>query len=228
MTIPAPVHRLAALAALAGAALLSGCAGLHTVTSTITSYGQWPAGAKPGAYAFDRLPSQQAHPQRQQSLEAAAAQALAGAGFQPAPEGAKATYTVQVGARIEQFESDPWDDPFWAAGMYHWGYPGWHHPPYHGPYWGPRGFWGPGPGPWFPEPDVYEREVALLIRDAATGKPLYEARAMNEGNTAGGDRLLAAMYEASMRDFPNAVQKAHDVTVDLTLAPPAPGAAVPV
>ncbi|MGN6525457.1 MAG: DUF4136 domain-containing protein [Burkholderiaceae bacterium] len=208
------------------AVLLGGCTSLHTVTSTVASFGSWPEGSPPGTYAFDRLPSQQASPQRQEAVEAAAAQALAGAGFRPAPEGTKPAVTVQAGARIERFESDPWADPFWAPGLYHYG---WYRPwgPWGpGPYWHRHGgYW--GPGPYFPEPDVYEREVALLIRDAATGKPLYEARAESSGASDGGQRLLAAMFVASMRDFPHAIEQPHDVDVDMTLVPPPPVDAVP-
>jgi hypothetical protein len=201
-------------------ALLAGCAGLHVVGSTVASYGSWPDGAAPDTYAFDRLPSQQADPARQQAIEAAAAQALADAGFRPAADGAKASVTVQVGARVERFESDPWNDPFWSPGLHRYGYPGWYRPWGPGPYGHFRhgGFW--GPGPYLPEPDFYEREVALLIRDAATGKPLYETRASSSGNLNGGPRLLAAMFDAAMKDFPQAVPQPHDVGVDLRTVPP--------
>ncbi len=223
MTLIRHARRAFTVAALAGAALLAGCASLHTVSSSVATYGQWPAGMAPGTYSFDRLPSQQANLARQQSLESAAAQALAGAGFRPAAAGEKGSVTVQLGARIERFEADPWDDPFWGGGWRHrFGYPGWYGPygPGPGPWgWGRRGFWGPG---YFPQQDVFEREVALLIRDAASGKPLYEARASNDGTTDGGDRMLAAMFDASMREFPNSNEKPHDVVVDLTLVPPAP------
>lgn len=227
MTLIRIPHRFAAVACIAGAALLAGCASFHTVSSSVASYGSWPANMTPGTYTFDRLPSQQANLARQQSLEAAAAQALGAAGFRPAADGDKPAVTVQVGARIERFEADPWDDPFWAGGWRHrYGYPGWYGPygPGPGPWgWGRRGFWGPG---YFPQ-DVFEREVALLIRDAATGKPLYETRAANDGNTDGGNRMLAAMFDASMRDFPGSNEKPHDIVVDLTMVPPATPAMVP-
>lgn len=220
MTLTRIPSRVFAVAALAGAALLAGCASFHTVSSSVATFGAWPAEMTPGTYAFDRLPSQQANPQRQQALETAAAQALGAAGFRPAADGDKAAVTVQLGARIERFESSPWDDPFWAGGYgFHrrYGYPGWYGPYGPGPWGFRRGLWGPFP----PQPDVYEREVALLIRDAATGKPLYETRASNDGTTEGGDRLIAAMFGASLKDFPRTNEKPHDVTVDLTMVPPA-------
>jgi len=218
------VQRLTSVAALAGAALLAGCAGINAVDTSVATFGAWPADIAPGTYAFDRLPSQQANPQRQQSLENAAAQALAVAGFRPAAEGAAPSVMIQIGARTERFEQAPWDDPFWWGGPRRFGYGGWVGPGPWGP-WGPygfrRGIWAPYP----PQPDIYLHEVALLIRDAGTGKALYETRASTDGYSSGGDRLLAAMFDASLKDFPRTNDKAHNVRVMLPMVPAAPGAA---
>ena len=231
MTILKSTQRILAIAALGSAALLAGCAAMHTVDASVATFGSWPANMAPGTYTFDRLPSQDANPQRQQSLENAATQALATAGFRPAPEGSKPAVTIQIGARIERFEQSPWDDPFWWGGRRRFGYAGWG--PGYGP-WGPYGWGGfrHGPfAPWPPQPDVYLREVALLIRDAATGKPLYETRASSDGYSEGGERLLAAMFDAAMKDFPRANDKAHNVRVELPMVPsataPAPAASGP-
>jgi hypothetical protein len=221
-------QRFLAIAAVASAALLAGCASLHSVDTSVATFGAWPADAAPGTYAVERLPSQQANPQRQQSIENAAAQALAGAGFKPAAEGAKPAVIVQIGARIQRFEASPWDDPFWFSGRHRFGYPG----PWMGPY-GPYGWGGFRHGYWggWPQPDVYLREVGLLIRDGATGKPLYETRASSDGTTDGGDRLLAAMFDASMKDFPQANAKVHNIRVELPMVPsaaaPDPAASAP-
>jgi len=227
MTIIHSTHRLVAAATLCGAALLAGCAGLRSVDTSVATFGDWPANVAPGTYAFDRLPSQQKDLSRQQSLENAAAQALATAGFRPAPDGAKPDLMIQIGARIERYEEAPWDDPFWWGGPRRFGYRGWVGP--YGAYgpWGPyglrRGVWAPFP----PAPDIYEHEVALLIRDANTGKALYETRASSDGFSEGGERLLAAMFDASMSDFPRANDKAHNVRVELPMAPSAMPPAVP-
>jgi hypothetical protein len=220
MTILHSTHRLLSAAALAGAALLPGCAAMNSVDTSVATFGAWPAGTAPGTYAFDRLPSQQANLPRQQALENAAAPALAMVGFRPAAEGDRPAVMVQVGARIERFEQAPWDDPFWWGGPRRFGYAGWAG---YGPFgpWGPygyrRGIWAPFP----PEPDIYQREVALLIRDTATGKALYEARASSDGYSNGGDRVLAAMFDASMRDFPRTNDKSHPVRIEMPLAPSA-------
>ena len=90
--------RAALAVVLAG--LLAGCASLNTVTSEVATYGDWPAGRAAGRYAFERLPSQQAQPQRQAELEAAAARALELAGFSAAGDASQADVIVQLGARI--------------------------------------------------------------------------------------------------------------------------------
>ena len=72
--------------------------------------------ARPGTYAFDRLPSQQAQPESQQRLEDAAHQALAALGFTAAPAGATPDVLVQLGARVTRYDSAPWADPWWWRG----------------------------------------------------------------------------------------------------------------
>ena len=220
MNVVHSTQRLLSAATLAGAALLAGCASMNAVDTSVATFGAWPADVAPGTYAFDRLPSQQANMPRQQSLENAAAQALAVAGFRPAAHGAKPEMMIQIGARTERFEQAPWDDPFWWGGPRRFGYRGWASSGPYGP-WGPYGYhhglWAPFP----PAPDVYLHEVALLIRDANTGKALYETRASSDGYSSGGDRLLAAMFDASMKDFPRTNDKAHNVRVELPLVPSA-------
>ena len=71
------------LAVLAVTLLAAGCSDLRSVTSDVTSFGEWPADRKPGTYAFDRLPSQQAQAAETQKLEDAARPALEKAGFTP-------------------------------------------------------------------------------------------------------------------------------------------------
>ncbi|HET9821174.1 MAG TPA: DUF4136 domain-containing protein [Burkholderiaceae bacterium] len=195
------------------AGLLAGCAGLNTVTSEVATYGDWPAGRTAGRYAFERLPSQQAQPQRQAELEAAAASALEKAGFSAAGDASQADVIVQIGARIARTEVAPWDDPlWWRWGAGYWHSPGWYRGrAYIGPpYWALRADWGTS--------TRYERSVALLLRERATGAPLYEAHARSEGFTPGDRALVGALFEAALKDFPaTAATNPRQVTV--TLAP---------
>ena len=63
----------------------------------------------------------------------------------------------------------------------------------------------------------FDREVAVLLRDRASGKPLFEARAVNEGNLDAADgTTLGAMFEAALMDFPRLGINPRRVTV----APP--------
>jgi hypothetical protein len=183
---------------------LAGCAAMNSVTSDVTTYGEWPAGRAPGTFAIERLPSQQAHRGAyQDQIEAAARAALEQAGFKPAAEPAQADVVVQIGARLTRTDYVPWDDPLWWP----WGPHYWRRPGY---------FWHPGWG-WPPQYETqYDQEVGLLIRDRRSGAPLYEARATNESRVSPGDKVLGAMFQAALKDFPNAVPQPHRIAVQLT------------
>jgi hypothetical protein len=176
------------LLSLLAAAALTGCAAMNNLTSEVSSYSQWPADRKPATYAFERLPSQAAQPERSQMLEDAARGAVEAAGFTPAADLASADVTVQVGARVSPNDAYPWADPFWRGGVFY----SRRSARFYG------GFWAPfGPSP------TYDREVAVLIRDRKTGQPLFEARASNDGTSPSINSLLPAMFEAALKDFPN-------------------------
>jgi hypothetical protein len=209
------------LAVLAAAALLlGGCAAMNNLNNEVSTYGAWPAERKPASFVFERLPSQQAHPERQQMLEDAALGALTGAGFAPAANPKDAEYLMQLGARVAL--DDPWFDPdpmFWRGGLrygvgygvgygYGHGYGRWGRGP-----WGPG--WGLGYG--YGVSASFERDVALLIRDRKTGELLYEARASNSGPSATIDCLLPPMFRAALKDFPAASPEPHTVTVPLSV-----------
>jgi len=197
---------LRSLASMAVAGLLlAGCAGIHSVSSDVSSFGDWPAGRAPGTYAFDILPSQQAEPAQTERLEAAARPALAKAGFTPVAAGQTPDVLVQVGARISRQDSPLWNDPFWWRGDF--GY--WRYGPWMGPSWN-----------WsvqYTSPR-YDREVAVLLRDRATGKPLFEARAVNDGLSGFDDQMLAAMFHAALADFPHLGINPRTVTITLPVA----------
>jgi len=186
------------------AALLAGCAALNTVTSDVSSYGEWPAARAPGSYVFERLPSQQANPQQQAQLEDAARGALEKAGFTPATNPESADVTAQLGSRVTRYyPSGPGDDPFWWNDAYFWRHAGWH-----GPGWG----WGWSMNYSTPQ---YEREVAVLLRDRRTGQPLYETHARTDRYDAGDPPVLAALFEAALKDFPRPAISPRRVSVQL-------------
>lgn len=193
-----------ALTIAAAALALGGCASLNHIQSDVSSYSQWPAVRSPATYAFERLPSQQSHPEQQQALEDAARPAIEAAGFKPAPLPASAEVSVLLGAHVTPTLLYP--DPLWWGGGFRYGRS----------YWG-RGMWGPGFG-WNYATPRYEREVMLLIRDRSTGTPLYETRASNDGLTGSLDGYLAAMFQAAMTDFPSGGVNPRRVSVELPVA----------
>ena len=196
-------------AALSAMALLSGCAAVSTLSADVASFGDWPAGRAAGSYAFERLPSQQAQAQAAQALEDAARPALARAGFVPVAAGAEPDVLVQVGARVTRNERSPWDDPLWWGGAWggFGGYGGWRHGTWRGPYWGGSLL--------YPAPR-YDREVAVLLRDRASGKPLFETRASSDSYQRNSAPLLAPLFAAAMLDFPQLGINPHRVTVPQT------------
>ena len=190
---------------LAAALLQGGCAALNSVSSEVSSFGEWPAERRAGSYAFERLPSQQARAAETELLEAAAQGALAKAGFRPVASGQQPEVLVQVGARVGVSGASPWVDPFWWRGGF-----GTYR---HGPWAGPR--WGLGLGMNL-DPMRYEREIAVLIRDRSSGKPLFEARASNESaSSSPGKETLAAMFDAALMDFPRLGVNPRRVVVQL-------------
>ncbi len=194
------MNRRQHLLALAASALLAGCAAMNTVTSDVSSFGECPAGRAPGRYAFERLPSQQAQPEQAAALERAATQALSKAGFTPVDSGQEPEVLVQLGARFTRVASPVWDDPLWFRG----GFGRYHRGPWFGPAWSLG---------WTYTAPRYEYEVALLLRDAASGRPLYETRAASDSTGRPDAATLAAMFEAAMTDFPHSALNPRQVTV---------------
>lgn len=183
-----------------GLLALAGCASFKTIHPEVRSFGNWPAGRSGGSYVFERLPSQQQPLSRAAEWEALAAPALAKAGLKPAASAAQADVIVSLGVRVSVSDDDPWADPLWYrwnAPLYAWrfGLP-------------------PRSHPLFIE-RRYEREVGILLRDRASGQPLYEARASHDGATRGDDALMAALFEAALNGFPQAQPQPRQVPVTL-------------
>ena len=199
--------RLAILWILTLNLAVTGCASLNTLTSDVQSFGQWPTGRKPGAFVFERLPSQQARADVQQVLETSALPALEAVGFKLTPDPQAADYVVQLGARAspnQQFRGNP----FYAWQSIPPGRPGYnfHTPPY-----------GYGRGVWvFPiDTPSFEREVVVLIRDAKLGTNLYESHAVSDGPSANLMVLLGPMFAATLKDFPATSPNPKKVTLPL-------------
>ena len=199
------------LAGLAGALALSGCAATNVI-SQVSAYGPWPEGRQPGAYVFERLPSQAVQGADQNRLEAAAEPALRKRGFHRVAQADQAEYTVQldVGVRTEpRFAREPWFVPYGA-------YPA--HPFFWRP--GVGGWWGPGGASGLSlslamEPPWVTLDVRLLLRERRDGRLLYEAQASHDRVGSLDAAVLPFVFEAALDGFPNPPQGRRVVTVPL-------------
>ncbi|MEJ7138448.1 hypothetical protein [Amphibiibacter pelophylacis] len=229
--------------ALGGCAIFPGGA---STTAWVSSFGDWPAGRTAGSYVFDRLPSQQGFAglplapvlnaqgkvQRDENsaslspLERSAQAVLSRRGFFPAPVGSAPQVLVQVSQTLErEVAPNPlrvgwelsvglghrhrhrngvsvgvllgsgYDDPFDA---------GW--PWYASPAWGPARY-----------SVVYQRQIALVLRDAASSRVLYEARVQEPDARSDDPALIEALLDAALAPFPQA--RPQPQRVGVTSAP---------
>ena len=197
-----------AISALLLAASLTGCATSWVVDSDVKSFSSIGAVAPGATYRFDRLPSQQADGARQESLEAMAGAALDQVGLRR--DDAKAQYTAQISARVTAGLS-PWADPWLYNGPWGYGYGGYG---YYGRRWYGGGWYG---GPVFAPPanPWYEREVSIVLREAATNRVVYETRARNDGPYTSSAAILPVMFQAALQGFPNPPQGERRVNIEL-------------
>jgi hypothetical protein len=223
-------HTLAAVLIGATVLGLGGCASLQQVQADVMGFGGWPAERAPGLYQFERLPSQQQAGPAQDTVETAAAEALAAQGFvrepvaaAPAPDAAsaaptastrgEATLLVQVGVRGYRVV-DPWLDAGWSGRRSAWGMTGW---------WGSGGHHSTGLGlgfGWTSSPPRDVQEVALLLIDRRSHEVLYEGRARTE--LRGTPAVLRALFAATLDGFPTLPGGTREVTVPLEAAPSSP------
>lgn len=217
-----PMFRCLALSA--SALLLSGCASVFLVDNQVESFPRWQdrapdaaVPAPPQTYRFDRLPSQQNERQAggQAELERLTETALAKVGWSRAADGVAAPWTVQVGANTVRLPRAPWEDP-WDR----WG-------PFGGPFGSPfalpgRDYVVTGNGqivyfPVFPrfETPYFQRAVSLVIRDARTGRVVYETRAAHDGRWNSSPALWTAMLDAALQGFPAPPGGVRQVNIEI-------------
>ncbi len=196
---------------LCSALALAACGGVPQITSEVSSFPQWPVQRAPGRYVFDRLPSQDAKPERQATLEAACLPALTEAGFTPAAQPDQADVSVQLSSTVRADNRVRYD-PFWSP-LGPWG-------PY-GPYGldarhGHPGVWGRGPWPGFGTDLPYVRiQLDVLIRDRKGNQVLYETHAVHERVGGADVRLLAPLCSAALEGFPAPALGPRAVTVTI-------------
>ncbi len=175
--------------ALAGMAMLAGCASIYRLDTTVQSYSSLAGLPSPATYRYERLPSQIQDP-AQPRLEAVTDAALTRVGLRR--DDASPVYSVQVWTRL-QYTVSPWAQPRWSG----WGGAGWS--THHGV--------GLGVGLGLPIGSIdspwYQREVGLILREVASGRVVYETHAFHEGYWIDPARAWPAMLDAALQGFPN-------------------------
>lgn len=204
------IHRALLGTTLGLSLLLGGCASVYRVDSQVQSFARWgPPGstttapAAPQSYRFERLPSQREGDAAvsQDRLEELTRAALARAGWNLAETSGAAPWTVQVAGGALKLPRAPWEEPWdgfgGSLGIY-----------------GGHGFWGTS---MFMRMDLpyYERQVSLVVRQAATGQVVYETSARHDGRWNSSPELWSAMLDAALRDFPNPPAGARQVNIDV-------------
>lgn len=205
------MRRLLLMGLLASAAVLSGCASVMRVDNEVQSFPQWPANApqRGDRFAFERLPSQQtATPSPgQDMLEGAVRDALVAWGLQLPTGNESVRWLVQVNAGGQRLPRAPWDPDPWDRTQWRIS--------------GGIGLGGRhgGIALGFPllnlESPYYFRELAVVVRDAATGRVVYETRAKHDGRWNDSPALWAAMARGALHDFPRPAPGVRQVNIDI-------------
>ena len=193
-----PLSRAALFAA---ALVLTGCATVSTVESEVQSFATTPSPVQAGTFRFERLPSQEQDAARAASLEGMAQAALVKAGFSRVDAGAR--YSVQIGAGTAETVST-FPEPFFGRSAWSpFGRPRvWHGRPFYG-------------SPWLLDRESYVTRVRVEIRELSSGKLVYESTATNEESWFNPARVLPALFEAAMADFPTPPKGVRKVVVKL-------------
>jgi hypothetical protein len=193
---------------LTATALLGGCASVMLVDNQVQSFPQWPANApqRGERFAFDRLPSQRSEaPQPlQDGLELAVRDALVAWGLQ-LPTGQEGVrWLVQVSAGGQRLPRAPWENP--------WERPNWS---ISGGIGGRNGGIALGFPLMMADNPYYLREITVVVREAASGRVVYETRAKHDGRWPDSRALWNAMVSAALRDFPAPPAGARQVNIEI-------------
>lgn len=188
------------------ASLLTACASMRLVDAQVQASSTGVAIESGMRYRFERLPSQINQPDRTEQVEALAHDALAQAGL--VHDEAQARYSVLLGAGMQSYLADAWGRPLGQPGT-----------SIHGSIMlglgtGIGGMTGWG-GMRFPPPTHYRHEISLLLRDLSSGQVVYETRATHEGPWADSTNILAALFEAALKDFPHPPTGIRRINVEI-------------
>ncbi len=199
--------------ALTATALLTGCASVREVNSTVQSYSTLETLPTPPAYKLELLPSQKDEIHFG-AIEAQAQQALARVGL--VRDDSQARLVVQISA-VARYARD---------------YASW---PYYNSPWGPRfgfgmGFgrgvgWGFGGSAMFDGPPLeYYRAVSVVMRDIKTQQIVYETSAQRQDVWTSDPAIFGVLFDAALTGFPKPPSGTRTVRTILDTQQPAQAA----
>ena len=199
--------------ALTATALLTGCASVREVNSTVQSYSTLETLPTPPAYKLELLPSQKDEIHFG-AIEAQAQQALARVGL--VRDDSQARLVVQISA-VARYARD---------------YASW---PYYNSPWGPRfgfgmGFgrgvgWGFGGSAMFDGPPLeYYRAVSVVMRDIKTQQIVYETSAQRQDVWTSDPAIFGVLFDAALTGFPKPPSGTRTVRTILDTQRPAKAA----
>ena len=199
--------------ALTATALLTGCASVREVNSTVQSYSTLETLPTPPAYKLELLPSQKDEIHFG-AIEAQAQQALARVGL--VRDDSQARLVVQISA-VARYARD---------------YASW---PYYSSPWGPRfgfgmGFgrgvgWGFGGSAMFDGPPLeYYRAVSVVMRDIKTQQIVYETSAQRQDVWTSDPAIFGVLFDAALTGFPKPPSGTRTVRTILDTQRPAQAA----
>jgi hypothetical protein len=212
-TAQAAIYLIAIFASVS-TLLLSGCSTVRLIDSQVNAFGSAAALPATVRYQFERLPSQNAQPERQTQLETLAEAALAKVGFErvsPTPAvnttptaSTGSLYLVQLQVRVQETTSAY--PPGYAL-------PG-------------RDYvvtgsgrvvpaFGFGLGFGFAGSPRYLRELSIVVRQVGSNAVVFESQASNENPWHDTDAILPAMLDAALQGFPSPPAGVRRVAIDI-------------
>ena len=201
--------RLVAATSVALTLLLTGCA--TTIQSDVTAFHQWPGETVEKSYVFEDAPAQDDTLELRSYQNLVRAE-LAKLGFRDASGGERAALkvsmrftTTDVPVRYLMPAYAPSFGPRFAYAS-----------PFYRPYWGGRRHWGGGwysarfYDPFWDFPPayqevirhVYKREVQVAIKEAASGKRLFDVTVHNESRERSTPAVMPALVVSAFQGFP--------------------------
>lgn len=184
-----------AAALVLGGLLLSGCAGIRNVDTTVSSFTGQPGAVTGATYRFEQLPSRPPSAERAK-LEAQADDVLKKSGLQKVDTAAR--YSVELNLESQAYLREP---PVLLS----------HHGRIAlvpvGIYWREM--------PWSPNDLWYHYELRIVLRDTSTAQVVYETTAELESPWDHDDRLSEALLQAALHDYPLPPSGPRNVNVEL-------------